>query len=101
MDIKHFITDVTNWSFGVHGPGQNTMRILNHMRKELDEVQDNPQDIYEWADVIILALNGAARQGFSPDDIVEALYAKLVKNKSRKWPDYRTHPEDQPLEALD
>ena len=41
--------------------------------KELKEIHDDPSDIKEWVDVMILAFDGALRQGHSPNDIINAL----------------------------
>ena len=89
------------WSYTVHGPGKSTDRVLNHIQKELDEIRQDPDDLTEWIDVIILALNGASRRGFTPEQIEQELHSKLAKNKARQWPDYTTVPTNQPLEALD
>lgn len=72
------------------GPGARLDGVLDHLRKELGEVQAKPHDISEWIDVVLLALDGAWRQGFTPEQIAEALAAKQAKNEARTWPDWRT-----------
>jgi len=51
-------------------------------------------------DIVILALDGAWRQGASPDDIINALVAKQTKNENRVWPDWRTQPLDKAIEHV-
>lgn len=82
------------------GPGERTAGIIDHIRKELKEIEENPEDISEWIDVVILALDGAWRAGHSPGEIIAALEAKQEKNELRKWPDWRTQPKDKAIEHV-
>jgi hypothetical protein len=93
------------------GPGERTQGVIDHIRKELCEIEQSPDDIEEWIDVVILALDGAWRAGYTPTQIVNALVQKQEKNEGRKWPDWRTaefgkaiehvrgEPHDDPLGA--
>ena len=89
FNFVDFMDDKYKWSVETFGPGARTEGVVNHIREELDEVLASPEDISEWADIIILAIDGARRMGFSADDIIEGLIAKHLKNKARKWPDWR------------
>lgn len=80
------------------GPGPRSAGVVAHIRKELVEIESDPEDLEEWIDVAILAFDGALRQGYSPHEIVEALVRKQAKNEARTWPDWRTVPEGQPIE---
>ena len=82
------------------GPGQRTKGVVDHIRKELAEIEDNPSDITEWVDVIILAFDGAWRAGWEPEDIVAAIVAKQTKNEARVWPDWRTADPDKAIEHI-
>lgn len=78
-------------AFSLHtfGPGQRTAGVLDHIRKELQEVEKSPDDIMEWTDIILLALDGAWRAGHSPEAIALAINQKQTKNEKRSWPDWR------------
>lgn len=79
------------WSIKTFGPpNNNTAGIIDHIQKELVEVENSPEDVFEWMDIVILAFDGALRNGWKPEDIAEALQAKHEINESRKWPDWRT-----------
>ena len=80
------------------GPGARVAGVIDHIRKELREIEENPGDLAEWIDVAILALDGAWRTGASPRQIIEALVAKQAKNEARIWPDWRTVPADKAIE---
>jgi Protein of unknown function (DUF550) len=80
------------------GPGARTKGVLDHIRKELAEIEADPADISEWVDVIILAFDGAWRAGWEPIEIVAAIVAKQAKNEARTWPDWRTADPEKAIE---
>lgn len=88
------------WSNQTFGPGKRTGGVLAHIRKELDEVTAKPDDITEWADLLILVLDGAIRRGFTGAEILTAYHAKMVENHLRTWPDWRGFSEDEPIEHV-
>lgn len=89
-----------DWSTRTFGPGPRTLGILDHIRKELHEIESDPHDLGEWIDVVILALDGAWRAGHSPEDIVEALMTKQAKNERRQWPDWRGLSQNVAIEHV-
>lgn len=82
------------------GPGTRTTGVLAHIRKELAEIEANPGDVSEWADLIILAIDGAWRAGHSPEAIADAVPAKIEINEDREWPDWRSADPDGPIEHV-
>lgn len=98
MDLAPYITSQLIWSRRTFGDGRRTEGICKHIEKELQEIRQDPTDIMEWVDVIILALDGAWRHGHSPEAIASALEAKQRINFGRDWP--TPGPEDQPIEHV-
>lgn len=45
------------WSHATFGPGERTAGVIDHIRKELVEVEQGDGDASEWVDVVILALD--------------------------------------------
>lgn len=88
------------WSDATFGPGARTHGVLDHIRRELDEIEQAPDDLYEWVDVIILALEGASRAGHSGRQIIDAIKTKQALNETRTWPDWRTQPTDRAIEHV-
>lgn len=86
------------WSRATFGPGTRLRGVLDHIRKELQEIEDDPADVTEWIDVVILALDGAWRAGWEPQQIIDALIAKQSRNEGRVWPDWRAMSEDHAIE---
>lgn len=99
IDAKH-LERQREFSAKTFGPGPRLLGVLNHIRKELDEVEADPQDAKEWADVIILAFDGALRQGHSPQDILDTILNKQTRNELRAWPDWREHSQDEAIEHI-
>ena len=89
-----------DFSLRTFGPGARTAGVLAHIHKELVEVERDPADASEWADVMILAVDGAMRAGHAPADVLAAYRAKLERNFARTWPDWRTMPADAPIEHV-
>lgn len=88
------------WSLRTFGPGSRLGGVLAHIRKELNEIEANPQDVDEWVDVVILALDGAWRAGWEPQQIIDAIVAKQSRNEARTWPDWRTMSQDEAIEHV-
>lgn len=100
MDLREIIERQQAFSAGTFGPGPRTHGLIDHIRKELTEIEADPLDLEEWVDVIILAIDGAWRAGHSPAEIVSALLAKQRKNAAREWPDWRQYGQDQAIEHV-
>jgi hypothetical protein len=82
------------------GPGKRVKGVLDHIRKELTEIEKNPSDLEEWIDVALLAFDGAWRQGYTPLEIAEAFERKLRKNMVREWPDWQRVDPDRAIEHI-
>lgn len=102
--VAAFVAGQRAFSSVAFGPHARPAGTVDHIRKELVEIEADPTDVKEWIDVAILALDGAWRAGHEPEDIERALFAKLEKNKARTWPDWRTADPTKAIEharALD
>ena len=64
---------------------ERTGPVLAHVRKELAEIEADPDSIEEWCDAIALILNGARCRGFTVSGIMAELWRKLSINRQRKW----------------
>ena len=89
------------WSIETFGPAYIYKRVVAHIRKELLEIEAKPDDLEEWVDVALMAMDGAWRAaGADGDGFVAALLAKAAKNMKRTWPDWRTMNQDAPIEHV-
>lgn len=97
-DLVSYLHRQWAWSRETFGPALRTKGIVQHITKELREIEAEPHDLAEWVDVIILAMDGFWRHGGKPEDLLPAMQAKQDRNFARTWPDWRTMGEDQAIE---
>lgn len=100
FDLADWIDEKHSWSLATFGPGARFAGVLAHIRKELAEIEAAPGDLREWIDVILLALDGAARAGYNGAAIVAALQAKQRQNTERQWPAPTPENHDQAIEHI-
>ena len=85
MTLEQFLSRQEKWSTVTFGHGTRTLGLIEHIRKELAEIEANPHDLEEWCDVIMLAIDGFWRHGGDPATIMQHLEAKAQKNFRRQW----------------
>lgn len=83
--IETYLRRQELWSARTFGQGAQTVEITKHIQKELAEILAQPNDLTEWIDVVILALDGYWRAGGDPDAIMDYLQAKQNVNFTRAW----------------
>lgn len=104
MDLLAHLRRQSAWSLKTFGPGTRQEGVLDHISKEVEEVRKealggpSKKLLNEWIDIAILAFDGAWRSGASPEEIVDALEAKQIKNEGRKWPDWRKADPNKAIE---
>jgi hypothetical protein len=100
LTLEQLLERQKAWSEHTFGPGDRTKGVCAHLRKEVDEAEADPRAAGEWADIIILAMDGAWRCGITGAQLAEAVKAKQDKNARRLWPDWRTASPDAPIEHV-
>lgn len=106
FDLHAYLLEQAQWSVATFGPGNRTKGVIDHIKKELVEVEEAhhragatvTDELSEWVDVITLAFDGARRAGFTVDQIIEQLIDTQKRNFARKWPDWRTVDPDKAIE---
>lgn len=98
LDLVAHLRRQREFSLRTFGPGSRSAGVVDHIRKELLEIESAPTDLAEWIDVVILAFDGAWRIGATPEQIVAALLAKQAKNEARTWPDWRKADPSKAIE---
>ena len=99
-DLVAHIQRQIEFSKKTFGPDTRLNGVLEHIGQEIEEIRKEPKDIYEWIDLMLLAIDGCWRQGFTPEEIAFALEAKLSKNEKRSWPDWRTLSSDKAINHI-
>lgn len=100
----HYLAHQRRFSDETFGPGARTQGVIDHIRKELVEVEESDGDLTEWADVVILALDGATRaaaaQGRPVEAVLFVVANKQARNEAREWPDWRTCDPQKAIEHV-
>lgn len=111
MDLTQHLIRQMAFSHATFGPGERTRGVVDHIRKELDEVLAADGESDEWVDVVILALDGLTRRlafvnGTRRDPSeVAAMACRMIegkqsRNEARVWPDWRTQSPDKAIEHV-
>lgn len=103
LTFARFLDEFRAWSLETFGPNKAPNSVTDHIRKELIECEADPADVVEWADVVMLALDGAWRfGGVDGTEFAAILSAKLGANRMRRWPDWRWRslPPDAVMEHV-
>ena len=109
MDLKQHLIRQMAFSHATFGPGERREGVIDHIRKELVEVEQAHGDAAEWVDVVILALDGLTRRlaycnvgrtdpELMAETICNMIAQKQSRNEARTWPDWRTAPAGKAIE---
>lgn len=104
LGIAEYMAHASVWSYRTFGPGPRTRGVVAHIRKEIDEIENEPADMSEWADLVILAIDGCwramidwedphdvpgAREWYVvEDDICDLLFCQTDERDTVHWPDF-------------
>jgi hypothetical protein len=114
MDLKEHLLRQMAFSHATFGPGERTQGVIDHIRKELIEVENSNGSALEWVDIVILALDGLTREltystghggplrHSDPRSRAELacqmILHKQAINEARDWPDWRKAPAGRAIE---
>ncbi len=115
MDLKQHLLRQMAFSHQAYGPGERQAGVIDHIRKELVEVEESNGDSSEWVDVVILALDGLTRRlafignhgerrNPYPEGVAglacRMILDKQARNEARTWPDWRAADRDKAIEHI-
>jgi len=114
MELKQHLIRQMAFSHATFGPGERTEGVIDHIRKELIEVEEANGESSEWVDVVILALDGLTRRlAYSLDNgntrrnpsevakmVCNMIEGKQTKNEGRIWPDWRAAEKGKAIEHI-
>lgn len=89
-DLKQIIKLQQEWSERAFGKDRDHVGPLNHLAEEIDEILDNPNDPFEYADAFMLMLDAIWRSPIEFEEFFRALENKMEVNRNREW-----HPPDE------
>ena len=103
MKLNDHIRRQMAFSKATFGPGDRQEGVVDHIRRELDEVIEGENDPKEWVDLVLLSLDGLwrsiqynkhfhdciAKWEDMPEECTKMIQEKQSKNEQRDWPDWR------------
>ena len=108
LDLEAHLKRQIAFSRATFGPGDRRAGVIDHIKKELDEVasaRNLCEAALEWVDIVILALDGLTRAIAVANEPrnAAALACRMIENKQseneqRDWPDWRTADPDRAIE---
>lgn len=111
MNLEEHLKRQIAFSAATFGPGERMLGVVDHIRKELDEIVSAAhagERAAEWVDVVILGLDGLTRalraeDPEMPNSLIADIAAALIvdkqdRNERRTWPNWRTQSQDKAIE---
>lgn len=110
-DFEAFALRKAAHSIAAFGPRQTDEGILDHLKKEIEEVltAERPREKQsEWVDIFMLGLDGLLRsfirEGYTTaraaSEAVHMIRTKQTELEGREWPDWRTVAPDKAIEHV-
>jgi len=84
-EFQHLQNITADWSDSVFGKRTNPIGSLRHLKEEVDEIIQEPNDLIEYCDAFLLLIDSARMSGFTMEQLYEGCIEKLEINKNRKW----------------
>jgi predicted house-cleaning noncanonical NTP pyrophosphatase (MazG superfamily) len=84
MTFEQLFREHGQWTMETF-PGHTLIGHINKLKTECDEIMESPNDVMEFADVLLAFMSMANAAGFDPREILTAAEIKLNINRSRKW----------------
>ena len=84
-DMNEIQKNLGKWADSVFGKKRSPIGALYHLQEEAFEAMDEPYDIMEYADCMMLIIDATRNAGFTADELMEAVNKKLRINQRRKW----------------
>lgn len=84
-ELQKIMNEIASWSDSVFGEGRPPTAPLHHLKKEVREAIENPDDDSEYADMLMLILDAYRMKGGTANELIKYTYNKLEENKQRKW----------------
>lgn len=82
-----FLLRKREWSLRTFGADYPLHKVLAHLHKEIEEIRQEPCDLTEWIDAILLSIDGFWRAGGDLRQLEEMLRTKHAINEWREWPE--------------
>lgn len=83
-EAEELIKDIREWAEETF-PESTLASTFAHVKEEMDEIEQDPHDIHEWADALMMMFHQAHNHGFTLSDILDGIESKFEIIKGREW----------------
>lgn len=83
--LQELQDDIAQWSDQTFGSHCRLQGMLAHLRKEVQELSDHPDDTAELADCFMLLLDISRSMNVDTHQLIQETRNKLEINKQRRW----------------
>lgn len=91
MNLPSYIDSCWANSKRAHGSQRPPHAPMHELQGRMRAVQDNPQSLYGWVDVILAGIEGGLRAGATPFALAQALVNRQMEEGARKMPPALPH----------
>lgn len=85
-DLVDGLLDAADWFLDLRDQGIDMLPTAHlKLAAEATEVAQAPNDLVEVADVMICLVADLLNQGWTLDDLGEAVRTKMIRNRARTW----------------
>lgn len=101
MTLLKLLQEQRQFSVSAFGPEPRLAGVLDHLKKELAEVQEATGDVTEWADCFLLCVDGSMRAGGDPSHIDAYMSHGVMPEESKGQDGWKFHDITSDLVVLE
>lgn len=76
--------EISEWGDATF-PNHTVHTRMEHLRREIKEIEASPNDVFEYADVMLIFLHQMQKQNISMQDLLSTCWEKFHIVKRREW----------------
>jgi len=80
-ELDRFQIEAHRWATQTFGAARPPHGAISHLRREVEELAQNPYDSMEYVDCLMLLLDAASNAGISTKTIMDCAWEKLDINR--------------------
>ena len=84
-ELDRLQIELHRWATQTFGADRPPHGAIAHLKREVEELAQNPYDSMEYVDCLTLLLDAASNAGISTVTIMDCAWDKLDINRKREW----------------
>lgn len=95
LNFETFLLEWMQASARFYGPGELTAQKLRDIADDINHIHEHGPSILFWIDIMLEALDGCWRSGYTPEQIVEGMRSVLVVKQMEGSRKHATRSKEQ------